>query len=474
MPSSYPGGLDALSTGHVPNVQETIQASTINDLADAANKIEAELGIHPAGSSATVAARLDVLGGYVAALATRRRWMPEIQGASIIERFEAGHGWASTPGTGTINLNDTTLLGPLATQSVKVVNGSSGSSFFDKTVTSFDLTGKSLLVWVNYQGTMDMLATNPQVVVFAGDASLANNYSWTINSPTVVPESGWVCHELFVANASVTGSPPLSAIVKLRLRVNGAGAGGMIVSFGGVAIRASSAVYPNGVVSFTFDDSNASDFTLARPTLAKYGYAGTAYLIADQVGATGANSTALQYRQMQEELGWDIAGHAYTLAAHNTRYTNLTGPQLAAELLNLKQWLMTSGFRGESWASPAGEANQAVWVEAAKYFHTHRNAGVIISNYGLKQSVPVVRPHSIFASTWTAGTITVANIEAEIDKAKANKTWLVLNLHGITTGASAGLAMSTADLDTLAAYCLAQSVAVKTVSQVLYEAGLAA
>ena len=61
MATSYPAGLDAFSTSHADNVGEVIHSSTINDLADAVNKIEGELGTLPKGTYATAVARLDAL-----------------------------------------------------------------------------------------------------------------------------------------------------------------------------------------------------------------------------------------------------------------------------------------------------------------------------------------------------------------------------------------------------------------------------
>ena len=58
MPSVYPGALDSLSTTHADGVNEVIAAATTNDLADAVNKIEAELGVNPSGAEVTVLAAL--------------------------------------------------------------------------------------------------------------------------------------------------------------------------------------------------------------------------------------------------------------------------------------------------------------------------------------------------------------------------------------------------------------------------------
>jgi len=59
MSSNYPGSIDAFPTNHADDVGEIIHAATVNDLADAANKIETELGANPKGGEATVKARLD-------------------------------------------------------------------------------------------------------------------------------------------------------------------------------------------------------------------------------------------------------------------------------------------------------------------------------------------------------------------------------------------------------------------------------
>lgn len=61
MASNYPGALDTFSTAHADGTGEVIQAATINDIADGVKKIEAELGINPRGTSATVKDRLDTI-----------------------------------------------------------------------------------------------------------------------------------------------------------------------------------------------------------------------------------------------------------------------------------------------------------------------------------------------------------------------------------------------------------------------------
>ncbi len=59
MASAYPGGLDSFATNKADaTTTPTDHPGHHNDLADAVNKIEAELGVDPAGAEATVVARL--------------------------------------------------------------------------------------------------------------------------------------------------------------------------------------------------------------------------------------------------------------------------------------------------------------------------------------------------------------------------------------------------------------------------------
>lgn len=61
MASAYPTGLDSFATNKANNtLQADDHPAHHNDLADAVNKIEAELGINPSGTDATVVARLGV------------------------------------------------------------------------------------------------------------------------------------------------------------------------------------------------------------------------------------------------------------------------------------------------------------------------------------------------------------------------------------------------------------------------------
>lgn len=58
MASTYPTSLDSLSTIHADGTGEVVHAATVNDLADAVNKIETELGTLPKGAASDVKTRI--------------------------------------------------------------------------------------------------------------------------------------------------------------------------------------------------------------------------------------------------------------------------------------------------------------------------------------------------------------------------------------------------------------------------------
>lgn len=61
--SGYPAAFDAWPTNHLDSNGEVIHAADVNNIADAINKIEIELGLLPKGGFANVAARLNAIVG---------------------------------------------------------------------------------------------------------------------------------------------------------------------------------------------------------------------------------------------------------------------------------------------------------------------------------------------------------------------------------------------------------------------------
>lgn len=69
MASAYPGALDALATNMTNASPLTnVHPAHHNDMADAINKIEAELGVNPSGTFATLLARIVAIEDKLAIL----------------------------------------------------------------------------------------------------------------------------------------------------------------------------------------------------------------------------------------------------------------------------------------------------------------------------------------------------------------------------------------------------------------------
>lgn len=406
----------------------------------------------------------------------KRKWLPENHNATMIETFQSGHGWtelnaASGSGGPGVNLNYTTIQSPWSDRCIRMVNGSVGTEEVSKGSYVLDMTGKTLLVWMRYPGVVGF--SNPVVQVRLGDAAMTNYYTGT-SAPyaagNIAPSnSEWVCHEFFIPEMTLTGTLALGSITRIGVGLQASG-GGQIGLLGAIATKPTSATYTNGVISISLDDSSATDYTLARQTLGKYNLPATCYLIADLVGTTGP--TVAQYLELQDSLGWEIGGHAYTLANHNTRLENLSATACDNELRALKEWLLDNGFLGEQFASPGGTASLTVIANVLKYFSSHRNAGQPAA-FGSTQSAPPVTPRMLAGATFDATNAPIATCQALVDKVKAAKSWGIFNIHSISSGASSGLVMSQANLDTLCAYIVAQGVACRTVSRVMQEVGLA-
>lgn len=104
MATSYPSGLDSFTAITTENQSDSVGGRTHkamhNDVNDAVEAIEAELGVDPAGSEATVVARLDALDTSVAAAALKAANLSDLASASTA-RTNLGLGDSATLNVGT-------------------------------------------------------------------------------------------------------------------------------------------------------------------------------------------------------------------------------------------------------------------------------------------------------------------------------------------------------------------------------------
>ena len=232
-------------------------------------------------------------------------------------------------------------------------------------------------------------------------------------------------------------------------------------------------------VSFTFDDGLASSLTQAAPTLAKYGYSGTNYVITNCVGMATipntckANTDASyltwdQITTLKATYGWELGSHTNThpyMASTDPvdQPIALTQDQVVSELVTSKAALASHGIDAKSYASPYGDYNASTLAHIAKYYESQRGFADLGYN-AWPYSEYLLRVQQV------QGTVSVATVKSYIDSAVANKQWLILVFHDIKTKASNNnddYEYSTAKLDQIAAYAKLKGVAAPTVSNAL-------
>jgi peptidoglycan/xylan/chitin deacetylase (PgdA/CDA1 family) len=221
---------------------------------------------------------------------------------------------------------------------------------------------------------------------------------------------------------------------------------------------------PAAKVSFTFDDGYASAYSQAAPTLAKYGFSGTDYVITGLVGKRGMRSnqnvidnrtymTWSEVKQLQSTYKWEIGSHTvthpYLASTDPVEQPNpLTPAQITQEIVNSKTALAAQGINATAFAPPYGDYNMPVLAEIAKNYGSMR--GFADTGYNTwPNNEYLLRVQQVQAG------VSVATVKGYIDAAIQNKQWLILVFHEIKTNPSVDpddYEYKTSDLDQIAAY----------------------
>lgn len=391
----------------------------------------------------------------------RYRAQPQL---TMFETFQATNGWSANVGTWT---GDTTNMALGSRCITTTTNGAGLANTYRKLAQPpQNLTSKNFAMLVKvdqptrlgsfslYVGTGNLTAFD---VLTAGNGGAAAN---AIVQPNVWT---WIYFS-WADRTSGSGTPDRTAITDWQIRVVDNSTGAVTFSLNAIGTWNKPSLYPNGVVTITFDDCWDSQASLAAPTLDLYGYGANAMVIVQALGdtATGKFSQAT-LDSLQSYHRWEVGGHAYTYAAHNAGFSTLGSSALDDELLNLRDWLRRNGYRGHDlFAYPLGDDNQAVNDNVGRYFTFARQI-VRVPSLPMPVDQPMrLRSYSVSSSD------SLATVQGKVDAAYNNGTWLVLTFHKLVAGTpSAGTEWPNADFTSLVAYINGKGMPVMTLGAVL-------
>lgn len=392
----------------------------------------------------------------------------------LVDKIFMGQSGGFSPtgaGTGATIVNTDTSDFVLGTYAVKVTtNGAGANTKIQGTFSSaLDMTGKQLVIWFKQDNLANTLAGSPRVCL--GDLNLTNFYYWVITSLTGQPynlDGEWVRVALPWGAAATTGSPARNSLPALVIQFFDNSAGPITVHLGGLATISETAVWPSGVVSLTFDDGFASHYTQAKPYMDKYGFPGTEYIITEVLwnhAAYGGYLTLGQAKGLENYSGWHVAAHAYTAANHNAGYTGIPDVAALADMERAKEYLNAQGFKSpEQFAYPLGNFNSQTLINARRLFRSARTIHGPGGN--LDESFPPSDMTRLRAQTF-GNLNTLASAEGFIDRAYANKEWVIFTFHDLVASATTGLQWAISDFQSLMDYISAKGIPVRTVADVL-------
>lgn len=448
-------------------------------------------------SGGSVTGALDVAGplttdGVALPLMVPSSPRPIWRSASFSQQFQSGHGWtASGSGVGSSNVNDTATF-TKGTQSFQAVTTGTGAVCNIRKLagSAVDLTGKAIRLTFRVSDVTHLNQINFQV----GTSSLANTFNWRVHTHASSAEnqvlSGeWVTVVLSWADVkSATGSYSISAngvpsttsgFTDLLFQVVDDASGNPVtVNLQAVElISDTTETFPNGVVSITFDDSFASQDTYARPKMDSLGFRGTLYTIVQNIG-TGGYLTLPRLQAMQAASGWEVAGHAYYSANHNSKYAFLSAAVVEDDIRRCRAWMTANGFPSASFAYPGGYLSKTtdnVSIEslACRYFSFGRG----ISSADTLEPFPPPMPYrmrsisGIGALAGGAAPGFPANLIGNggaLDRCQLDGSWVILTFHDIVTGSvTANTQCSQTDFNSIMDAINARQIPVLPVGDVL-------
>lgn len=265
--------------------------------------------------------------------------------------------------------------------------------------------------------------TTPTVSISASPTSIvsgqASTLNWSASNATACTASG-----AWSGSKATSGSQSVNPTVSSTYTINCTGTGGSASKSIQISVTSTPTnnAFTEGMVTFSFDDSWASQYANALPILQSAGIKGTFYLTTEPVlGGWSGYMTPTQIVDIGNK-GHEIAGHTVT----HPHLPALSSSQITSEIVNSKTYLQNlTGKSVTTFAYPYGEFNATAksLVQTSGYTSA-RGVEEDALNTALSDK------YNLKSSCIESGA-TFAQVKSQIDKAKAQKQWYILCFHEI-------------------------------------------
>ena len=389
----------------------------------------------------------------------------------IITQLQAGHGFVANHGGGSLhNINDTSDF-VFGTQSAWIETDGNGTPKTLKRIglPAMDFSNHMPRIWIKLEG----VANVQSLQLYLGSNNFANQYKFRFDSTQGqqwTTEGDWVGFSISWSRnrLGVVGNPNRANITDVQFRIIDKGLGGKVrLHVNQLSLVPEPIAYPNGVLSFTFDDGFDSQYTVAKPTLKAAGYPGTAYLIIERLGQTNY-MTESQIQDLAAD-GWEIAYHSFAAHTHTASFTGMPSDQLYADMVLGRQWLYSQGYAGYNHGaypkgSFTGSSTDVLGITGTHFcgFRTihqrHREA------YGPSHPLKL-------RVLYVTKVVPVSRILTAIDRAVLHKEWIILAFHEFKDPTIINGDYLPADFQAIVDHVATTPIAVKTVGELLQPGG---
>jgi peptidoglycan/xylan/chitin deacetylase (PgdA/CDA1 family)/archaellum component FlaF (FlaF/FlaG flagellin family) len=242
----------------------------------------------------------------------------------------------------------------------------------------------------------------------------------------------------------------------------------VVVAQSSLLASAARAAATGTVISLTFDDSDADQYTTALPILQQYGMHATFYVI---TGYVGVNSGYLTQPQLQDmyNAGNEIAGHTVL----HPDLTQINTDEATREICQSRSTLLGWGFPVTDFAYPYGAYNSAVEGIAQQCGYNSARADFSLQSpagcqgCGLADTIPPADPYAIPAPQSVQDTWSLSDVESLVTQAESVGGWMPIIFHHVCDNACDPYSITPANFSAFLAWLQTQPVSVQTVNQVI-------